>query len=116
MPLNNAALQVAGAAIAGAVTHVGFHTADPGAAGTTGVITGGRFAITLTSTNGSLTLSSAVNATGLAAGASVAYVSFWSASTGGTYYGSAQRTTGDATVNAAGEYTLNSVSIPASAT
>lgn len=116
MPLNDAALDVAGEAIAAAITHVSFHTAEPGGAGATGLIAGGRFAINIDSTNGDLVLGAVVNATGLTPGASVAYVGFWSANAAGIYYGSAQRTTGDAAVNASGEYTLNSLSIPSSAT
>lgn len=115
MPLNTAALDVAGEAIAAAITHVQFHTASSGAAGTTAIIPGGRFPIDIESTNGNLSLAAPVNATGLTPGASVAFVSFHGAATGGPFYGDAARTTGDAAVNAAGEYTLNTLSIPASA-
>lgn len=116
MGLNAAALDIAGEAVAAAITHVSFHTGAPGAAGTTNVIAGGRFPIDVDSTNGNLSIAAPVNATGLTAAAAVGYVGFWTAITGGTYLGDAQRTTGDAAVNAAGEYTLNSLSIPASST
>jgi len=114
MALNAAALDVAGEALATAITHVSLHTGDPGAAGTSNTIAGGRFAVSLDSTDGDLSLASAVNATGLTPAATVAYLGLWSASTSGTYYGSVPRTTGDANVNASGEYTINSLNIPAS--
>jgi hypothetical protein len=114
MALNDAALDVGGEAIAAAITHVSFHSGAPGAAGTTNLIAGGRFAINLDSTNGDLALASAVNATGLTASATVAYLGLWSAATAGTYYGDVPRQSGDATVNASGEYTIDSLTIPAS--
>jgi len=114
MALNAAALDIAGEAIAAAITHIQFHTAAPGAAGTSNVIAGGRFAVDIDSTNGNLSLAAPVSATGLTAGATVGYVSFWTASAAGTILGDAQRTSGDATVNTAGEYILNALSIPAS--
>lgn len=114
MALNDAWLQVCANAGANAITHVSLHTADPGIAGTTAVIAGGRFAIDLNATSGDISLASAVEAVGLTALAAVAFLGFWSASTGGTYYGSAPRSTGDAAVNAAGEYTITGVTIPGS--
>ena len=42
-------------------------------------------------------------------------VGFWSASTAGTFYGY-YALTGDQTFNAAGEYTISSLSIPGSST
>lgn len=114
MALNDAALDVAGEAIAAAITHVSLHSGDPGGAGASNVIAGGRAAIDLNSTDGDLSLATAVLKTGLTASATVAFLGFWSASTGGVYYGSAPRTTGDSNVNAAGEYNISSISIPAS--
>ena len=46
--------------------------------------------------------------TGLTANQAVTHVSYWSASTGGTFYGSAALS-GDAAANAAGAYTVTSV-------
>lgn len=114
MALNDAALDVAGEAIAAAIVGVSFHTADPGIAGTTAVISGGRAAVDLNSTDGDISLGTPVTKTGLTALATVAFLGFWSTSTtGGTFYGSAPRTTGDAAVNADGEYTVESITIPA---
>ncbi len=114
MALNNAALDVAGEAIASAITHISLHTGDPGAAGSANVIAGGRFAANLDSADGDLSLAAPVAATGLTPAATVAFIGFWSAATAGTYYGSAPRSTGDAAVNASGEYTVESITIPAS--
>jgi hypothetical protein len=115
MALNDAALDVAGDALAAALVGISFHTADPGAAGTSAVIAGGRAAIVMASTNGDLALTAPVTKTGLTPGATVAFLGLWSTSTtGGTYYGSVPRTTGDATVNTNGEYTANTLVIPSS--
>lgn len=115
MALNAAALDVGGEAIAAALTYVSLHTADPGGSGTSNVIAGGRFAINMDSTDGNLTLAAPVDASGLTAGATVAFLGFWNASTAGTYYGSVPRTTGDGAVNASGDYTIETISIPVSA-
>ena len=116
MALNAAGLNVGGAAMATAYKFASLHTADPGAAGDQNVIAGGRFAIALTSASGNISLSAPVDATGLTPSAAVAFIGLWSAATGGTYYGSVPRTTGDAAVNASGEYTIQSVAIPGSPT
>lgn len=115
MALNDAALDVAGEALAAAIVGISFHTGDPGADGTANVIAGGRAAIDLDSTDGDLTLASPVTKTALTPEEGVAFLGLWSTSTtGGTYYGSVPRTTGDAAVNASGEYTVKSLSIPVS--
>lgn len=116
MALNDTALDVMGEALCSAITHIQLHSGAPGAAGTSNVISGGRMAVNLDSTDGDISLASAVNFTGMTPSATVANVSFWSASSGGTYYGFIPRTTGDATVNTSGEYTIATVSIPAAAT
>lgn len=116
MALNAAALDIAGEAIAAAAIGASFHTADPGVAGTSNLIAGGRALIDLNSTDGNLTLAAPVNKSGLTAGAAVAFLGLWTTSTtGGTYLGSVPRTTGDSNVNASGEYTIDAISIPASA-
>lgn len=115
MALNAAALDVAGEAIAAAITHVSLHTGDPGVAGTSNLIAGGRAAVNLDSTDGNISLAAPVDKTGLTAGAAVAFIGFWSANAAGIFYGSAPRTTGDSNVNTAGEYTIDSITIPASA-
>lgn len=114
MALNSAALQLGGAAIASGITYLSLHSADPGAAGTTATTTAARKAATLASTNGNIALSASVLFTGGAANGTVAYVGLWSASTGGTYYGSVALT-GDTTFNSAGEYTVTALNFNASA-
>lgn len=117
MPLNDAALDIMGEAFVAVAVGASFHTADPGAAGTTAVIAGGRVAIDLDSTNGDIVLATPAAKTGLTPAATVAFIGLWTTSTtGGTYLGSVARTTGDSAVNAAGEYTIQSLSIPGSAT
>lgn len=115
MALNAAGLQLGAAGIAAGLGYVSLHTNTPGAAGDQNVIAGGRFAVDLVASGGNIALDAPVEATGLTPLATVAHIGFWSASTGGTYYGSAARSSGDAAVNAAGEYTLTAVTIPGSA-
>jgi hypothetical protein len=110
--LNDAGLNVGGTAMATAYGFVSLHSGDPGVSGTSNVIAGGRFPIDIESTDGDLASTAAVAATGLTPLAEVAYLGLWSASTGGTFYGSAERISGDAAVNSAGEYTISSLTIP----
>ena len=57
--------------------------------------------------DGDITWTGPYNFTGGASGGPAIRVGYWSASTGGTYYGGFLLT-GDQTFNAAGEYTVNS--------
>lgn len=107
MALNDAALVVAANAIDAVITHLQLHSAAPGAAGTTSPV-GSRVAASATvDGDGDLTFSN-VAFTGLTANQSVTHVSYWSASTGGTYYGSCSLS-GDSAANSAGEYTVTSI-------
>jgi hypothetical protein len=104
---NDAGLVVAANALDTAITHMQLHSGARGAAGTSNVI-GSRVAVNGTvDGDGDITWSN-VAFTGLGASQAVAEVSYWSASSGGTYYGGAALT-GDTTANAAGEYTVTSV-------
>lgn len=107
--LNDAALVVAATAAKNAITHLQLFSATPNAAGTTNAV-GSRVASTGTvDADGDITWTS-VAFTGLAANQAVAGVGYWSASTGGTFYGYTAFAGGsDATANAAGEYTVTSV-------
>jgi hypothetical protein len=109
--LNTAALQIQGAAAAAAITNISLHSATPDASGSNA--TGSRKAVTASSTSGVITIPSTAF-TGLPANGPVAAVGFWSASTGGTFLGY-EPLTGDSTANAAGEYTVDSVTITGSA-
>jgi hypothetical protein len=105
--LNDPALVVAANAVDGAITHMQLHSGARGASGTTNAV-GARVAVNGTvNASGDITWSS-VAFTGLTANQAVAEVSYWSALTGGTYYGGSALT-GDVAANAAGEYTVTSV-------
>ena len=107
MPLNDAALTVGATAIKNAITHFQLHSAATNAAGTTNVI-GTRVANTgSVDADGDITWSN-IAFTGLGASAAVHTVTAWSASSGGTIYGT-YVLTGDSTANAAGEYTVTSI-------
>lgn len=107
MALNDAALVVAANAVDGAITHMQLHSGARGAAGTTNAV-GSRVAVNGTvDADGDITWTN-VAFTGLSANQAVAEVSYWSAASGGTYYGGAALT-GDTAANSAGEYTVTSV-------
>ncbi len=111
--LNDAALVLAANAVDGAITHMQLHSSAPGAAGTTGAV-GTRVAV-----NGAVDADGDISwtnlaFTGLAANQPVSHVSYWSAATAGTFYGSAALS-GDTAANAAGEYTVTSVTETSSA-
>lgn len=106
MALNDAALVLAANAIEGAITHMQLHSADPGATGLNAV--GSRVAVNGTvDGDGDITWSN-VAFTGLTANQAVSHVGYWSAATAGTFYGAAALS-GDLAANAAGEYTVTSV-------
>jgi hypothetical protein len=113
MPLNNSALQVAGAALATDITHLAIHTAAPNIDSGTNASAAARQPVTWSNTNGDLTASN-IAFTGGAASGPATYVGFWTASTGGTFRGFLQLT-GDTTFNAAGEYTITSITLDGSA-
>lgn len=102
--LNDAALVVGANAIDTAITHAQLHSGARGAAGTTNAV-GARVAVNGTvDADGDITWSN-IAFTGLTANQPVAELSFWSASSGGTYYGGGALT-GDTTANSAGEFTV----------
>ena len=106
MALNDAALVIAANAIRTAVTHMQLHSAAPGAAGTTAAV-GSRFAVTgTTDADGDITWTNNATITGLGPNQTLSHVSYWSAATAGTLYGSSALSTtppNDTTSNAAGE-------------
>lgn len=107
MALNDAALVLAANAVDTAITHFQLYSGAPGGAGTSNAV-GSRVAVNGT-VDGDGDISWTNTAfTGLSANQTVAYVGYWSASSGGTYYG-ASALTGDGTANSAGEYTVTSV-------
>ena len=110
MPLNNALLDVGANAMAAVATHLALHTANPEPSGAN-TASSARVAAgwTLASGNGDLTTTNKAF-TGGAANGACTYVGFWSASSGGTFYGSVALT-GDQTFNSAGEYTITSLTV-----
>lgn len=107
MALSDAALTTGATAIKNAITHFQLHSASPGGAGTTAAV-GSRVANTgSVDSDGDITWS-AIAFTGLTANQTVTHVSYWTASSGGTFYGSASLT-GDGSANSAGEYTVTSI-------
>jgi hypothetical protein len=106
MPLNTAALSTARDAVATAAPFLAIHTATPDATGSN------QSAAARVAAAWSAGVSTSKSFTGGAASGPALFVGFWSAATGGVFYGY-QALTGDQTFNAAGQYTINSVSITA---
>lgn len=95
--------------------YVQLHSADPGAAGTTSPTSAARqAAVWSPSASKQLSLSAAENFTGGAASGAVTWVSLWDALTAGNWQGNFQITTGDLEFNAAGNYTLDDITITGS--
>jgi hypothetical protein len=113
--LNDTLLNIGAAAMQAAATHMSIATANPEPSGSNQA-TSARQAITwVAAANGDMVATVDLAFTGGAAGGAAQYACFWSASTGGTYYGS-YALTGDQTFNAAGEYTVTGITIPGSST
>jgi hypothetical protein len=93
------------------------HSGDPGLTYTSNVNTGGRFAPAWTTPtdDGNFNLSAPLNFTGLAANAPVSYITFWTASSGGSCSGSFP-TSGDSTANASGEISVTAIPLTGVAT
>lgn len=108
MTLYDAGLVVAAQAVNTAWTHMQAHSGAPGAAGTSNVL-GSRAATTGNTVDGDGDITKVAAFTGLGASVAVPWFSYWSASTGGTCYGIAQNTGGDANANAAGALTVTVV-------
>ncbi len=113
MALNEAALNIAADAVAGAIGFLSLHSADPGATGLNELSGGSpaysRKAGTWNTATGGNADSSNTPEFDIPAGETVAYVGFWSLQNGGTFYGSAAVTS--ETFAAQGTYTLNDADI-----
>lgn len=113
MALSTAGLNVQQNALAAVIVYMSLHSATPNSSGSNET-SAARVAVVMSNTNGVITMSGgAKNFTGGASNGAVHDVGYWSALTGGTFYGSAP-TTGDASFNSAGEYTVDSASLTAS--
>ena len=112
--LNDTLLEIGADAMKAVATHAGLFTAEPNAAGTTNVASSARQSITWeTNSSGDMVVTADAAFTGGAASGACTWVGFWSASSGGTFYGGFALT-GDATFNAAGEYNLTGVTVTGS--
>jgi hypothetical protein len=113
MALNDTILNIGAAAMQAAMTHMSIHTAAPNTSGSN-ESTAGRQAITwVTAANGDMVATVDLAFTGGASSGPATHAGFWSASSGGTWYGF-YPLTGDQTFNAAGEYTVTGITIPGS--
>ena len=113
MPLNNTAKNLMLDQLATVAVYASLHTADPGSTGTSEV-TGGspayaRKSITWNSAATGNLDNNANPVFDVPASTTVTHVGFWSASTAGTFYGSADIT--DETFAAQGTYTLTDADI-----
>lgn len=113
--LNDALLNIGVGAMQAAALYIQIHTALPNATGSNEA-TSARVACSWpAASNGDFGTLSNKAFTGGAASGPAQYLGFWSASTAGTFYGYLPLT-GDQTFNAAGAYTVTSVTIPGTAT
>ena len=113
MALNDAALVVGANAIDAVITHLSLHTTGP-VTDSANESTAPRVAASATvDGDGDLTWTN-VPFTGGAASGPLVRVGYWSAASGGTYYGGALLS-GDQAFNAAGEYTVDSITETSSA-
>ena len=114
MALNDTILNVGADAMRAAMTHIAIHTANPEPTGTNPATSARVVASWPAASGGDLTISNKAF-TGGAANGPATYVGFWSAITGGVFYGSVALT-GDTTFNSAGEYTITSLTVNGSST
>ena len=113
MAMNSAGLTAAADGFKAAYPYLSIHTTGA-VSSSTGESTAARVAAAWVNTNGTLT-STNKSFTGGAASGPAIRVGYWSAATGGTY-GGGSLLTGDQTFNAAGAYTITSVTETGSAT
>jgi len=114
MPLNDTLLNVGANAMAASATHLSLATANPEPGGSNHATSARVVASWGAAATGDLTISNKAF-TGGAANGPCTYVCFWSAITGGVFYGSVALT-GDTTFNSAGEYTITSLTVNGSST
>jgi hypothetical protein len=108
---NNAAMTVAAAALKGVLLGAQLHSAAAGSSGTSNLCSSGRIPVTWGSTtgNGDFGLATQLDFVAGSSGGAVYSITLWgNATSGGTFYGEFV-TTGDATFNAAGEYSVTSI-------
>lgn len=109
--LNSAGVELGAAAIATGIAYIQLHSDTPDSSGSN-ECSSARQAVTCTSASGVVTIPE-TDFTGVAASGAVKALGYWSAVTGGTFYGY-NLLTGDQSANAAGEYTVNASTITGS--
>lgn len=107
MAFNDAALTVGATAIAAAYPYLSLHSSGAVTSSANETSAGRVAASWSVDGDGDITTTSKAFTGGAASGA-VVRVGYWSASSGGTY-GGGSLLTGDAAFNAAGEYTVDSI-------
>lgn len=110
MALNASEINVGTAAVAADIDHLSLHSAQPDGTGSNET-SASRQTVTPSSSGGVITIGSTAFTGGAASGACT-HVGFWHGSTFRGYLA----LTGDQTFNAAGAYTVSSVTITGSAT
>lgn len=114
MAANDTLLNIAADAMAAAATHIAIHTAEPDAAGSNESTAARVAAGWAAASGGDIAISATLSFTGGTASGPATHVGFWSAITGGTFYGW-QALTGDQTFNAAGEYNVTALTLAGTA-
>lgn len=107
MAFDDATLKVGADAIAARITHISLHTTGA-VTSSANESTAARKPVTWSVDADADLTAGPLNFTGGAASGAVVRVGYWTALTGGTYCGG-QLLTGDSTFNAAGEYTVTSI-------
>lgn len=110
MALTTFALDALAADLAALAVKVSLHSANPGTNGANET-TAARQTPSWSHTNGVLTLSATEAFTGGAASGAVTWIGLWDANATPNFLGGFQITTGDLAFNAAGQYTLNNITI-----
>lgn len=98
------------------VLFMSMHDADPGASGTTAELSGGspayaRKAVSFAAASGGSKALSGTVTFDIPAGRGATHVGFWSASSGGTFYGSDALATPEATYTSQGQYIVNAATL-----
>jgi hypothetical protein len=98
------------------VLYMSMHDADPGASGTTAELTGGapayaRKAVSFAAASGGSKALSGTVTFDVPAGRGATHVGFWSAVTGGTFYGSDALSSPEATYSSQGQYIVNAATL-----
>jgi len=110
MAINDALLNVGAGAIATAAAYAQIHTGAPNASGSNEATTARKLIDWTVPAAGDISLEAPLAFTGGAASGPATHIGFWSAATAGVFYGWLALT-GDQTFNAAGEYTVNAITL-----